>query len=166
MPQPSPRFRVFFPPYTTSTDLSVTKDIDWLGTLRGRLGFLVTPTFLVYGTGGLAYGKVQSTTQISQAYNQAVNGVAGSWGSSSSYSETRVGWTVGGGGEWKLAPKISLKGEYLYYDLGSVSYRGTLVDGFTANNPPPDPAFFTNSVKSSFDANGHIARVGLNFYLD
>jgi outer membrane immunogenic protein len=155
----------FFPPYTTSTDLSVTKDIDWLGTVRGRLGFLVTPSLLIYGTGGLAYGKVESTTRISQSYNPNVGGVANNWGSFSSYSETRVGWTAGGGGEWKLAPKVSLKGEYLYYDLGSVSYSGRLVDGITVNNPPAS-AFFTNSVTSSFDADGHIARVGLNFYLN
>lgn len=34
--------------------------IDWVGTLRARLGFTVAPTFLVYATGGLAYGGVKS----------------------------------------------------------------------------------------------------------
>ena len=55
-----------------STDLSVTKAIDYLGTLRGRLGYLVAPTVLVYGTGGFAYGGVKSSTTISQAYTPVV----------------------------------------------------------------------------------------------
>jgi outer membrane immunogenic protein len=39
-----------------TTNMTVTKEIDYLGTVRGRLGWLVNPTLLVYGTGGLAYG--------------------------------------------------------------------------------------------------------------
>ncbi|MGH6868144.1 MAG: porin family protein, partial [Methylocella sp.] len=34
----------FFPPFAVDTSLSVTKRIDYLGTVRGRLGFLLTPT--------------------------------------------------------------------------------------------------------------------------
>ncbi|MBU3537081.1 hypothetical protein KHT87_21910, partial [Alkalihalobacillus clausii] len=30
--------------------------IDSFGTARGRIGYLVTPQFLLYGTGGLAFG--------------------------------------------------------------------------------------------------------------
>jgi outer membrane immunogenic protein len=33
------------------------RDNSWLGTVRGRLGWLATPTWLIYATGGLAYGK-------------------------------------------------------------------------------------------------------------
>jgi len=32
--------------------------IEWFGTVRGRLGFLINNQVLVYATGGLAYGKV------------------------------------------------------------------------------------------------------------
>jgi opacity protein-like surface antigen len=32
--------------------------IDWFGTVRGRLGLLVSDQLLIYGTGGLAYGRV------------------------------------------------------------------------------------------------------------
>src|SRR5665213_3507259 len=38
----------------------VTKSIDWFGTVRGRLGVLVTPQWLLYGTGGLAYGQTRT----------------------------------------------------------------------------------------------------------
>ena len=48
----------------TSADgaLLWTKSVDCLGTVRGRFGFLVTPTLLVYGTGGLAYGETNTST--------------------------------------------------------------------------------------------------------
>ena len=31
--------------------------LDWIGTVRGRVGYLVTPTILLFGTGGFAYGN-------------------------------------------------------------------------------------------------------------
>ena len=40
---------------------SVTADLSWLGTVRGRLGFLIAPNFLIYATGGLAYGGVSAS---------------------------------------------------------------------------------------------------------
>jgi outer membrane immunogenic protein len=44
------------PALSASALESVTADVNWLGTVRGRLGYLVTPNFLLYATGGLAYG--------------------------------------------------------------------------------------------------------------
>jgi outer membrane immunogenic protein len=69
--------------------------LDWFGTVRGRAGWLFTPTLLVYGTGGFAFGETQA------------------WG----FSNTRTGWTAGGGLEWMFAPRWSAKVEYLYVDL-------------------------------------------------
>lgn len=51
---------------TATTVLSTSKSLDYLGTLRGRAGYLVTPTLLAYATGGLAYGQVRSGTSIYQ----------------------------------------------------------------------------------------------------
>jgi opacity protein-like surface antigen len=45
---------------------SVSREVDWLGTVRGRLGILATPSLLFYGTGGLAYGHVKAPTAVSQ----------------------------------------------------------------------------------------------------
>jgi outer membrane immunogenic protein len=73
--------------------------LNWFGTVRGRLGYLVTPTLLLYGTGGFAYGEVQ--------------------GNFSGFSNTRTGWTAGGGVEWMFWPNWSAKVEYLYTDLSS-----------------------------------------------
>ena len=44
---------------------------------------------------------------------------------SGSVSDTKIGWTIGGGLEWAFAYNWSLKGEYLYYDLGTLSHLMT-----------------------------------------
>ena len=51
-----------------ATSTAVTKPIDWFGTVRGRLGVLATPQWLLYATGGLAYGQTKTgftTTMLS-----------------------------------------------------------------------------------------------------
>src|SRR5829696_8247476 len=46
-------------------NLSAGSEVNWFGTIRGRLGFLLTPAFLVYGTGGAAFGDVESGYNVS-----------------------------------------------------------------------------------------------------
>jgi outer membrane immunogenic protein len=98
---------------------TVNEKLDWFGTVRGRAGFLVAPTWLLYVTGGLAYGDVKS--------NSLINFTAGTDTYVGSFSDTRVGWTVGGGAEWAFSPNWSAKIEYLFVDLGTVSYADTCV---------------------------------------
>src|SRR5258708_100732 len=43
---------------------TVTKDLNWYSTFRGRIGFTPTPTWLVYVTGGLAVASINSTSHI------------------------------------------------------------------------------------------------------
>ena len=137
------------------TDINASKKIDWLGTVRGRLGFLATPTLLLYGTGGLAYGEVKSSVFISQSH--AVSDTFGS--TAANFSETRAGWTAGAGAEWLFAPHWTAKIEYLYYDLGDISYNGgtlnaAFTDGFVRYGISPE-------VSTRF--NGSIARAGVNY---
>ena len=63
--------------------------LDWLGTTRAKVGFVVTPDnrLMVYGTGGVAYGGGSSHFNV---YDQRYNAY---W--SGSPSSTRVGWTIG-----------------------------------------------------------------------
>jgi outer membrane immunogenic protein len=56
------------PAFFDTTTTGVTKSIDWFGTVRGRVGFLVTPQWLLYGTGGLAYGQTKSTFTTGRPY--------------------------------------------------------------------------------------------------
>jgi outer membrane immunogenic protein len=92
-----------------SSTLTGSMDTRWLGTFRGRLGFLPTPTLLVYGTGGLAYGDVAADTSLSQS---DTNGFIGS-GVGNAFNEILYGWTAGGGVEWMFTQNWSVKVEYL-----------------------------------------------------
>jgi outer membrane immunogenic protein len=150
-----------------NTTFTGSKSLDYFGTLRGRLGYTVTPTFLAYATGGLAYGGVSTSagyTTVNNAYPGI--GLASTWGTGSSTSSTRAGWTVGGGLEWMFAPRWSVKGEYLYYDLGTVTYAlgstgSVVLPGFGGAGSQ----WFTNASTASTKFNGSIARIGVNYKL-
>lgn len=140
--------------------LSADKRVDWLGTLRGRLGVLATPTALIYVTGGLAYGGVKTDASINivnDVYNIPSHTIAG--GGSGSASETKAGWTVGGGLEWMFAPQWSVKAEYLYYDLGSQDSNYTIL---VHDNASGLNAEFAGHASADFK--GHIARAGINYH--
>jgi len=119
--------------------------LDWFGTVRPRAGFLVTPGVLLYGTGGLAYGDVKASVQ------ETGNPIAaGSFGGAT--NETRVGWTVGAGVEWKVTNNISVKAEYLHVDLGTTTVHTV------------DPVNFpTNFFDYKFKNVDEIARGGINY---
>jgi outer membrane immunogenic protein len=140
-----------------STTLTATNSVNWLGTVRARIGLAAAPNFLIYGTGGLAYGGVNSSTGINQAFSVGP-GELGSATASGNSSETRVGWTVGAGGEWMFTSNWSAKLEYLHYDLGSANY-GTPVSGIAADIG----TVFTLGQSSSTNFRGDIVRVGLNY---
>ena len=55
--------------HTVATAVENEKNVDWLGTLRGTIGYTITPTLLAYATGGLAYGGVTANTLVSQAWD-------------------------------------------------------------------------------------------------
>ena len=141
---------------------TVSRSIDYLGTVRGRLGWLATPAVLLYGTGGLAYGQVNVSNTISVAQNCGPGCVfltpPTSFGSS---SVTRAGWVVGGGLEWMFAPHWTAKTEYLYYDLGSVTANSTLVgqNGIGVVGA----VFMTSFARATTHFDGSIARVGVNY---
>jgi outer membrane immunogenic protein len=114
--------------------------LQWLGTVRGRLGYAVGPS-LFYATGGFAYGDVKT----------AVNNV--------SFSDTRTGWTVGGGIETPFTllglfgPNWTSTTEYLYVDLGRSSHIVDLGGGGA-------PDVLRTSVQE------HIFRTGLNYHFN
>jgi outer membrane immunogenic protein len=76
---------------------------NWLGTVRGRIGYAMGPTGTVmpYVTGGVAFGDIEN----------AVPGFG-------SARDTKLGWTLGGGIEAALSGPWTAKVEYLYVDLG------------------------------------------------
>jgi outer membrane immunogenic protein len=148
----------FFPTWVTTT--SVSNRLDYLGTVRARVGVTPTQNLLIYSTGGLAYGGVRSSTQI--AFNNTGFG-APPGASSGSFSDTRFGWTAGGGFEWMFSPNWTAKLEYLYYDLGSASYA---TGGYAVDVGPTNfPGFGIESIatRTTTRFEGSIVRVGLNY---
>ena len=104
-------------------------NISWFGTVRGRLGFLIGDQVLLYGTGGLAYGRVELSGITNVNGSEVTNTGAGTVpltpaATAFSESRTKVGYAVGGGIEGKclylLPAGWTWKLEYLYVDLGSV----------------------------------------------
>jgi outer membrane immunogenic protein len=142
----------------------ITAQLDWLGTVRGRLGVLAKPTMLFYATGGLAYGRVTASSDLSQqiTHTWQFGGPEQfqSTGGAGSVSKTRVGWTLGAGLEWMFMPNWSLKGEYLYYDLGSVSWNNSPIVHDDRETPGIQ---VINNSSTSMSFNGHIIRAGINY---
>lgn len=104
---------------------------NWLGTVRGRLGYAGWDRFMPYVTGGLAYGEVEA--------NPA--GLTGN-------SDTNIGWTLGGGLEFALASNWTAKVEYLYVDLGSVDCSLAACGG---GAPSTDIDFRSNIVRGGLN---------------
>jgi outer membrane immunogenic protein len=140
---------------------SFSKRLDYLGTVRGRIGFLVTPTLLAYGTGGLAYGGISTSAAFAQTITNPF--VGPSYGSGS-FSDTRVGWTAGGGLEWLFMPNWSAKVEYLYYDLGTAESFATIAPPLAPGNG--GGVMFANLLQAQTRFNGHIVRAGVNYHFN
>ncbi len=115
-----------------------SQEVTWFGTLRGRVGY-ASGGWLIYGTGGYAYGQLKTDANASAP------------GASATFSAKDFvdGWTAGGGIEVQVAPRWSVKGEYLYMDLGRANHTFVLT-GLPALN---DSAHVTLN----------IVRAGVNF---
>jgi outer membrane immunogenic protein len=85
--------------------LSCKREVDFLGTITGRLGFTADRA-LIYVKGGGAWAHVEHDVQFS--------GV-----SFTSADKTLWGWTVGAGVEYAITENFSAKLEYNYMDFGS-----------------------------------------------
>jgi outer membrane immunogenic protein len=146
-----------------NTTLAATDSVKWLGTVRGRLGYTITPSVLFYGTAGLAYGEANSSVAIGQQLTGAgAGGATGPYGSAVSISSTRTGWTAGGGAEWMMTRNWTAKVEYLHYDLGTASYNGSMTNLAVGVVPVGTP-LYTVATAYSAKFTGDIVRVGLNY---
>ena len=100
--------------------------LDWLSTVRARAGYLFAPQWLVYGTGGVAFGRAQySNTTVSTLTFTGTGGFTLTGTAANSETRTQTGWTAGGGIENQIARNWSAKIEYIYVDLGSHRFLGT-----------------------------------------
>jgi outer membrane immunogenic protein len=100
---------------------AISTTVNDYGSIRGRLG-VAFDRFLVFGTGGWAWGNF-STSYV----NGAV--ALGSVGGNSSN-----GWTAGGGVEYAFTDNILGRIEYRYTNLGSASGSPALGFAEAGNN--------------------------------
>jgi outer membrane immunogenic protein len=123
--------------------VALNQKIDWFGTVRGRAGVLATPTLLLYATGGLAYGQVNSSDSI------------GVVPTAFSTNATNVGWTAGAGIEGVIGGNWTARLEYLYVDLGRVN------GAFLTTIVPVGGGVLSANYSSHITDN--IVRVGINY---
>jgi outer membrane immunogenic protein len=91
--------------------VTVERRVESLGSTRARLG-LASDKLMVYGTAGVAYGKVETETRVDDPSNIVGDGVTRD-------SDTLVGTTYGGGVDYMIHDKVSLGAEYTYSNLGN-----------------------------------------------
>ena len=131
-------------------------DMDFLGTVRGRVGYAFD-RFMIYGTGGFAYGDVDQKARFF-APGSAVTSYFGS------HSGIQTGYAYGGGVEYALptdsflnffhSSAVTIKAEYLHYDLGTKSLA-VASTGETLGA--------TGTYTQRIHTDGDLARVGLNY---
>ena len=145
----------------------VQAGIDYLGTVRGRLGYLVNPTLLLYGTGGFAYGGAWANVTQQAATNVPSYPIAGgvliSTIGGGHQNQLLTGWTAGGGLEWMFMSNWSLKGEALYWDLGRMNVNTTNYSGAPVSCFLNTPAGWG---RTSVNYSGVQAKVGLNYHFN
>lgn len=99
-------------PLVPAPTASANAEVDWYGTVRGRLGWSTGPV-LFYGTGGLAYGRVELNSNIFSPL--------GPVSLNSQTSSVRAGWVLGAGIDYMWLPNVILNIGYQHVDLGTVS---------------------------------------------
>lgn len=142
-------------------------NLESFGTVRGRLGTTFWDNFLLYGTGGFAYGEFKNTGVL----NSQPGADLTSLGSGISFgyycpsgsncflgksTKFLSGWAAGLGGEYKLSSDIGIKLEYLHVDLGTMSTDIIAQNKAGSENP--------SSFSAKSDVNFDTIRIGLNYY--
>ena len=133
--------------------------ILWFGTARGRVGY-AADGLLLYGTGGLAYGrvKVAGTNTVTGVVTECL--IVGGcetepFAAATAFdrSKVNIGWTLGAGIEGAFAQlrNWTWKFEYLYLDLGSLDASAVTPFGTVTTHTR-----FTD----------HVVRLGLNVRFD
>jgi outer membrane immunogenic protein len=147
--------------------------LEWFGTTRGRFGW-ASDRWLVYGTGGVAYGEVNQNGNINPPTPTIVAGQNALivW----NQSTTKVGWAAGVGVENAITRNWSWKLEYLYMDLGTSTANlsggvGTVPTLTTPGNcygSAGGCSFYRNPASGTITSHftDNIVRLGVNYRLN
>ena len=117
--------------------------VNWLSTVRGKLGFAPSNDLLVYATGGLAIAGVRGEdTYVDGTNNMTAH-------------TTQTGWTVGAGADYKLSSSVSLEAEYLYADLGKKDLKYSITSS---------SGLYGEDLRTSSDLKLNLFKIGLNYH--
>jgi outer membrane immunogenic protein len=147
LPNTPPPVPNFVPRVGGPATLNSEWKFPWFATLRLRAGYNPAENWLLFVTGGLAFGQSKYSFNFSQP-----GAAPAATAYSLSQSSTNVGYALGAGTEYKIDRHWSVKAEYLYVDLGTRTINTTDIDG----------APFS----VSYSVRDHIGRIGLNYFFN
>ena len=130
--------------------VTMTENVNWLASARGRLGYVVGPG-LAYVTGGAAFVNVDDKADATQVFPVATTYYP------VTASATKTGWVYGAGYEFMLGNDWMLRAEYLHYSFDGVSSTTTAV----LPNPVAVPGLSASYAWSPLNLN--ILRLGLDY---
>ncbi len=140
------RFKTFQSPVLISPPINFTIGqkikTDWIWTLRPRVGYAYGD-WMFFGTAGVAVSEVKLTTSYSDTRATPIT-------ASNNESDTKTGWTAGLGGAYALSPNTSIRGEWLYTNLGTVKSQTTVGSNYA-------------TLSSEADTRGNLFRIGLDY---
>ena len=123
---------------------------DWLFTLLGRIG-IDMGSWYPYVTGGLAVSELKYSAVFTDTFYPG--------NSSVSLSETKAGYALGAGVEWRWDAHWMVRGEYLYVAFDGLQGTSPVCTNAGACAPGTNQTTFTYDVK--FREN--IGRVALSY---
>jgi len=139
-----------YPSSTSTFAITQTMETNWLMTARARVGWLASRRLLIFGTAGIAWTDLKYNAQFADNFNGAKE--------SAEFDELVNGWVYGGGAEYRLSRRMSVKGEYLYSAFDDVTVTST---NLTTNSGSSPTNVFTHT--SSFSLNVFKGSVKVRF---
>ncbi|WP_026608015.1 outer membrane protein [Methylocapsa acidiphila] len=106
------------------------------GSIRGRLGVVGSERWLLYATGGAAFASINASLASPFSYDGKSN--------------TRVGWTLGGGLEYARTSNWSARVEYRYSDFSGQTFHPTVLSAAAAPGAFVNRRFTENQIQAGF----------------
>lgn len=141
---------------STPANYVFKRELNDMAALRARVGFATGPA-LIYITGGAAYGGIENSFRTTNTANSFVV---------QQDEDDADGWQAGAGLEWRLAPNLSVTGEYLYTSLTPGDY--IIRVGNNGTTPATNPFILapnttgTDMTRSNDEMELHAFRIGMN----
>jgi outer membrane immunogenic protein len=142
---------MFVPVQGYLLDTSASEWLRCLSTVRGRVGYVLFDRWMIFATAGLAFGEVQGHGEVSMIGNP--NYV---W--SKSTNDLKAGYAIGGGVEWAITDRWTLRLEGYYYNIGSTQSAATGNAAVMA-----DPALSNYRYVYKITTAGDVLRVGADY---